>query len=154
MHKKSTYGALRGTNSPEYSCFVHFDPRVLMWRCGSHAHQTWPTTQAYKKMTYSLSSAVSSFQVTGVVSNLNNRVFTQMGISSPLTAINYPPPTPTAPPTCPHDGSNIACSETLNFFSLSECPRKRRGFPSHHFLASVHLWEWLCMGNAWMWTSM
>ena len=32
MHKKSTYDTLRVRNSPEYSCFGHFEPRVLMFR--------------------------------------------------------------------------------------------------------------------------
>ena len=80
-----------------------------------------------KKITYSLVPTGFSLEVTGAFRNLKNRLFTKTGISPP-TGIQQTPACqiqlphhelPTTPPTCPHDASNIARSETISKFHFA-----------------------------------
>ena len=88
-----------------------------------------------------------------------------MGISSP-TGIQQTPPCQIQlhhhelPTTHPHCTTHQPqwCFKLCSFryhlkisFCFQNTPWKEHGFPSGHFLASVHLGEWLCMGNARIW---
>ena len=114
MHKKSTYDALKERNSPEYSCFEVFEPWVLTWGRESHVHWTWLPTLGLGniyKFTYLLASAGFSFEVTGATLKIGfSRKWAYLRpweygkcwhAKHSFTAMNYPPPIPTAPPTHP-----------------------------------------------------